>query len=257
MRNLKLIIEYDGTDYSGWQKQANARSIQGEIENALAQILREEVTLNGAGRTDAGVHARGQVANFTTGSSVDCQTLVRGLNGILPEDIAICSAEEVADDFHARFSAVRRRYCYTIARRPVALERKTAWFLTYVLDQQLLDRAAELILGTHDFRSYCRVESTLDHYRCSVDESRWERSPGFLRYRISANRYLHGMVRSLVGTMVDVARGYMPLSNFELLFELRDRTQAGMAAPARGLVLEKVEYRTADSSSAPPSDFAP
>jgi tRNA pseudouridine38-40 synthase len=242
MRNIKLLIEYDGTAYSGWQRQINAPSVQGEIERALAQILREPVTLNGAGRTDAGVHARGQVANFNTGAVADCQTMIRGLNGVLPEDIVVLSAEEVGDDFHARFSAVRRRYCYTIILRPSALERKTAWFLTYDLDHRMLERTAGLITGTHDFRSYCRAESTLEHYRCTVDESIWEESGHILRYRITADRFLHGMVRSLVGTMVDVARGYMPLTDFEKLFDLRDRTQAGMAAPARGLVLEEVIY---------------
>jgi tRNA pseudouridine38-40 synthase len=242
MRNIKLIVEYEGTAYAGWQKQINARSIQGELENALAQILREQVTLIGAGRTDAGVHARGQVANFKTGSPIERHSLVRSLNGILPDDIAVRSAEEVGADFHARFSAIRRRYSYTIARRPAVLERHMTWYLTYEMDQQLLDKGAELILGTHDFRSYCRAESKLDHYRCRIDESRWEQQADILRYRISADRFLHGMVRSLVGTMIDVARGYMPFADFEMLFELRDRTEAGMAAPARGLILEEVEY---------------
>ena len=242
MRNIRLLIEYDGTAYAGWQRQTNARTIQGEIEQALARILREQVTLNGAGRTDAGVHARGQVANFTTTADAPCHAIERGLNGILSDDIVVLNAGEAAPDFHARFSARGRRYSYSISRAHTALERHRCWILGYALDDGLLDRAAGLLAGTHDFRSYCRTQSDVEHHRCTVTDSHWERNGSLFRYHITADRFLHGMVRSLVGTMIDVGRGYTPFAEFENLFALGDRREAGMAAPARGLVLEEVLY---------------
>ncbi len=242
MRTLKLVIEYDGTRYAGWQRQENALTVQAEVERALATILREPITVHGAGRTDAGVHARGQVASFTTTSDRDPFALVGGLNGLLPNDIVVHSAEDVPESFHARFSATGRRYTYTITTAPSALLRHCSWYLRYKMDPLILDEAAAMLQGEHDFESFCRVHADVEHHRCTVDDARWRREGTLLVFDIRADRFVHGMVRALVGTMVDVARGYNTLEHFRALFETGDRAAAGPAAPPRGLVLEEVTY---------------
>ncbi|MGH2568342.1 MAG: tRNA pseudouridine(38-40) synthase TruA [Bacteroidota bacterium] len=242
MRNLKLILEYDGTNFVGWQVQPNGRSVQEELEKALMQIMREECKTNAAGRTDSGVHARGQVANFFAASSIDTKQLQKSLNGLLPDDIVVLKAEEVGQQFHARYSATARRYKFYIARRPSALLRNFSWQVGYDLDLSLMRRCAELVHGEHDFQSYCKVEAAVDHYRCIVRSATWQEVDATLVFEISANRFLHGMVRALVGTMVDVGRGYTSFDQFREILDARDRRTAGMAAPAKGLFLEEVYY---------------
>ncbi|MBI4810457.1 MAG: tRNA pseudouridine synthase A, partial [Ignavibacteriales bacterium] len=153
MRNIKLLIEYDGRSYVGWQRQENGKSIQGEIESVLKNILQEEVNLIGAGRTDAGVHARGQVANFRTETKLDLHEIRSGLNGLLPDDIVIHEVEEVPIDFHARYSAKERYYSYLITKNPSALMRHFSWLVKYRLDVELMRQAVKVILGKHDFES--------------------------------------------------------------------------------------------------------
>ena len=242
MRNLKLVIEYEGTNYVGWQRQENGKSIQGEIEKMLRQITQEKVSLNGAGRTDAGVHAKGQVANFRSQTECSTKEIWSGLNALLPNDIVVHTVEEVPFDFHARYSAKGRRYSYSIRTVPSALLHHLSWYLKYSLDVEIMNRVAQAILGTHDFESLCRTNSDADHYLCSVTTSEWVQEESMLRYEICANRFLHGMVRALVGTMVDVGRGFTPLEDFLKILEKKDRSEAGMAAPACGLVLESVLY---------------
>jgi tRNA pseudouridine38-40 synthase len=242
VRNIKLVVEYDGTDFAGWQRQDNAPTIQGAIELALATIVQETVSLVGAGRTDAGVHARGQVANFRTESTLEPLALQRGLNALLPDTIAVRDVEAVPMEFHSRYSATSREYSYTIVRRRSPLSRLHAWCLTYPLDLNVMQFASGTIVGEHDFASFCRTASEVGHHRCIVTTAAWESSDDTFRFRIRANRFLHGMVRALVGTMVDVGRGYTGLEEFQHILDKRDRTVAGMAAPARGLVLEEVYY---------------
>ncbi len=242
-RTIKLTIEYDGTDYVGWQLQENGRSVQEVLERGLAQILRENIRIVGAGRTDAGVHARGQVASFRMESSLHCHQLLRSLNGVLPEDVVVVGAEEVAADFNARYSARSRRYQYIIRRRPTALDRKFCWELGYKLDVDLLSRCAGIIAGAQDFESFCKSEARVDHYRCTVFDALWS-SPdsATLVFDISADRFLHGMVRALVGTMVEIGRGYRSIDELPAILNAKDRRRAGMAAPARGLFLFEVKY---------------
>lgn len=242
MRNIKLLIEYDGTNYVGWQRQENGKSVQGEIESALQRVLQKEVSVIGAGRTDAGVHARGQVASVRAETKLEPSEIGGALNALLPEDIVIHNVEEVPAEFHARYSAKERRYSYLIARDPTALQRQYSWYLKYNLDVDLMKRAAESIIGTHDFESFCKANSDVDHYRCTVATAVWKEESTLLQFTISADRFLHGMVRALVGTMVDVGRGYTSLDEFLKILEKKDRKEAGMAAPARGLVLEEVVY---------------
>lgn len=242
IRNIKLIVEYDGTSYVGWQRQLNGRSIQGEIESVLAQILQEEISLVGAGRTDSGVHARGQVANFRTTTNRSEDEIKNGLNGLLPDDIVIKNVTEVPIEFHSRFDAKERHYSYTISKTPAALLRKYCWQLGYELDFALLQKCSNYILGEHDFETFCKANSEVNHFRCNVIKSEWISECELLIFNIGADRFLHGMVRALVGTMVDVARGYTPYEKFISIFEKKDRSEAGTAAPSRGLVLEKVVY---------------
>ena len=242
MKNFKLVLEYDGTNYVGWQRQRNGTSVQGEIELALEKLLQDQVTLNGAGRTDAGVHARGQVANFQTSVIRTSDQILAALNSSLPPDIVVKHVTEVPVDFHARFDATERRYSYTITIEPTAMLRHSCWWIHYQLDIPSLQKAAQIVLGTHDFTSFCKTQSDVEHHRCNVTISEWQNEGSNLIYRIGANRFLHGMVRTLVGTMVDIGRGYSSLEDFESILERRDRRVAGKTAPPQGLVLEEVLY---------------
>lgn len=242
MRNLKLLIEYDGTAYCGWQRQAGDPTIQAAIEDALATLLREKVTIAGAGRTDAGVHARGQVATFATSSAMEPSKVAAGLNGLLPEEIAILSCEDVPEAFHARFSATGRRYSYTVSTGPAAIDRRAVWEVGWALDVGAMEEAAASISGPRDFTSFCRAGSDVRHHLCDVRSAGWTRSGRLLRFDIAADRFLHGMVRALVGSMVDVGRGRTPLPSFLAMLAKKDRREAGPAAPPRGLVLEEVFY---------------
>ena len=242
MRNIKLLVEYDGRNYVGWQRQENGTSIQGTIESALHQILQESVNVIGAGRTDSGVHARGQVANFRSETALSVEQIRGGLNALLPEDIVIHHAENVAEDFHARYSAKSREYSYHITLEPSALLRNYAWHVKYRLDRSLMQQTASLLVGVHDFESFCKTQAEVDHHRCTVQRAYWEEQGSRLYFHITADRFLHGMVRTLVGTMVDVGRGYTSYEDFKDILAKKDRTEAGMAAPAHGLVLESVIY---------------
>ncbi len=242
MRYLKLTVEYDGTDFVGWQKQANGRSVQEEITRALEEVLREPINLIGAGRTDAGVHARGQVAGCRVSSTLGVGSILAALNGYLPEDIHVRSVEDAPDGFHARYDARERLYRYFISLSPSAIGRRYQWYVKYDLDTQSMNDVAAKIVGEHDFESFCRHAADVKHYHCTIYHSAWTETPGRLVYEIRGNRFLHGMVRALVGTMVDVGRGFLPVSAFAEIMESRDRRKAAMAAPPHGLFLEEVVY---------------
>jgi tRNA pseudouridine38-40 synthase len=242
MQTVKMIVEYDGTDFSGWQFQNNGRSVQADIEGALGTLLQEDVRITGAGRTDAGVHARGQVCHFATTSSMDAKAMFRGINALLPQDIVVRDLEFVDDRFHARFDAKRRTYRYYISQSPTAVMRKYRWVAGYTLDVAAMQRCAEMITGEHDFRSFCKEQADVKHHRCVVERAEWKMIGQDLIFEITADRFLHGMVRALVGTMVEVGRGYRNESDFQSVIDARSRSAAGMAAPALGLFLEVVFY---------------
>lgn len=241
-RNLKLLIEYDGTDFFGWQRQSNGRTVQEEIEKCLKQITQEDASIVGAGRTDSGVHARGQVASFFSSTSLSLPEFQRSLNGVLPDDIVIASVEEVDESFSARYSAKEREYHYHISRKPVALDRKYCWLVQYPLNVENMNGVAKSFVGEHDFQAFCKSDSVVDHHRCQVIESYWSVENSKLIYRVRANRFLQGMVRALVGTMVDVGRGYTQKNDIEAILASKNRSKSGQSAPARGLFLERVTY---------------
>ncbi len=242
MRNVKLVLEYDGTDFVGWQSQLNGRSVQQELTRVLENVLQQRVSIVGAGRTDSGVHARGQVANFRTTSDLPCARIHAALNGLLPEDVGVHSVEDVPESFHSRFDARERRYCYYISRTLRVIGRRYCWHLKCELDIAAMQRLAREITGGHDFEAFCKHGSGVMNYLCRVASAGWTENDGQLILEIRADRFLRGMVRALVGTMVEVGRGSRTEENFVQVMASRDRRQAGMAAPAMGLVLEEVVY---------------
>jgi len=245
VRNIKLTIEYDGTAFHGWQIQPGLKTIQGVMRERIAQITQGKVNLLGAGRTDAGVHALGQVANFQTESAIDLTALQRGLNSLLAPDIVIKGIEEVEEGFHARFSARSKRYEYHILNRPYpsALLRAYAWFIPHQLNLASMEQCGRLLIGSHDFSSFRASGDESRHSIREVIRLQIERREGdLIVIVIEANAFLREMVRSIVGTLVDVGRGKTSLEEFQEIFEARDRRQAGMTAPALGLFLAEVKY---------------
>jgi tRNA pseudouridine38-40 synthase len=239
---LRLLVEYDGTDYAGWQIQKGQRTIQGEIEDALKIIVQKPVRITAAGRTDAGVHARGQIAHLDLEMPQDLKKLQNSLNGILSRDVRIKNIDQVNDKFHARYSATAREYCYLLTKKPNALLRNLSWYVPYTLNVKRMSQATAYIIGKHDFRSFCRVVSTVKHHYCNVLEAQWIEDSETVKFIIKANRFIHGMVRALVGTLVDVGRGKMNSDEFKEILLTRNRIFAGQSAPAKGLMLEKIYY---------------
>jgi tRNA pseudouridine38-40 synthase len=244
-RNLKLIIEYDGSRYHGWQRQKEDRSIQAEIEKALKTITASSVTLIGSGRTDAGVHARGQVANFKCDTRLEPETIVNALNSLLEEDIVIQACEPVDTSFHARYDARSKVYQYRILNRPVpaAIGRQYSWFIRKPLNQEAMRAAIAHLIGQHDFKTFegsgsASQQTTRHIYAAELTEQ----NSGLLMFEIEADGFLRYMVRSIVGTLVDVGLGKITPADFKSILDSRDRSRAGVTAPARGLILVKVNY---------------
>lgn len=242
MRTIRLTLEYDGTDFSGWQIQKSGRTVQGELERVLSQMLKHPVRVVGAGRTDAGVHALGQVAHFRTEHPIPVEGLQRGLNALLPDDMIVREAAEAAPDFHARFSARSRAYRYVITRRRRAIGRQYAYLWEDPLDLQAMREAASRLVGEHDFRAFCHAGAEVNHFRCHVTHATWLEVGEELRFEIAANRFLHNMVRILVGTMLEIGRGKAGPDWVDELLRSGDRTSAGWTIPPHGLFLVRVEY---------------
>lgn len=252
-RNIKLVVEYDGTNYHGWQVQPALPTIQGEMERAVERITGETVRVNGAGRTDAGVHARGQVANFHISSPLPVERMQRALNAVLPRDIVVRSLEEVDGSFHARYSATRKRYRYTILNRPspAALERTTVLHVARRLDSDAMRSAAAHLVGTHDFTSFsCNSGEEEDPVR-TVTDILVERNGDCVIIEIEAVSFLYKMVRSIVGTLLEIGKGRRAPGDVPEILNARDRGRASATAPANGLCLTGVDYtqvKTADSA---------
>lgn len=242
----RATVAYDGTEYQGWQSQAgHGPSIQETLERALSIVLREPVRVAGAGRTDAGVHARGQVMAFDVAAPIESlERAVRSMNGVLPRDIAVRDLALAADDFDPRRHAVRRSYRYRIWSSPVRSPffDRTSWHLTDVLDVVAMARAAAALVGDHDFASFQGADHVPRPSRRNVDESAVEQEGELVTYRIVANAFVRHMVRNIVGQLVLVGRGAFPADGMSRLLESRDRTLAAATAPPQGLFLEWVRY---------------
>ena len=245
IKNFKIKIEYDGTNYHGWQRQKNDRSIQAEIEKALFKMQGTKIAVTGSGRTDAGVHALGQVANFHCRTHLEPDVFLRALNSLLPGDIIIHDCRQAAEAFHARFDAQSKIYNYKILNRPIpaAIGRQYAWFIRKKLSLATMRTACLHIIGEHDFKSFEGAgsprSSTVRHVMmANLVESR----PDLLIFEIEANGFLRFMARNIVGTLVDVGLGKITPDGFKHILESTDRTQAGATAPAHGLCLVMVKY---------------
>ena len=262
MRNIALLIEYDGTAYGGWQIQKNSVSIQGVIEKNLSELLHESIKIIGAGRTDAGVHAYGQVANFHTHSDLDVKKLAYALNGKLPYDIAVRGASDVPENFHARFDAATRKYCYKIVTAKSPIARHFAAFFPYNLSTDSMNEACTSLIGEKNFKSFTKYADQQRNFICDVTKANWKMGEGegraengkrdpqamlpptnsVLCFEIEANRFLHGMVRAIVGTLVNVGRGKISVDEFRQIVDAEERSYASMSAPSCGLFLEEVKY---------------
>ncbi len=250
MQNYKLIIEYDGTDYHGWQIQAGDVTIQAEIQNALSLMTKESIVLHGSGRTDAGVHALGQTASFKTGARIPAAAYVAGLNSLLPDDIVIRSCEPVDETFHARFSARRKTYRYHIYNRlvPTAISRRYAWHIRKQLNLSAMRQAAACILGEHDFKSFEGTGSPRAHTIRTVmradfyEKANFYRNDDVIVFEIMADGFLRYMVRNLVGTLADVGLLKTSVEEFKRILESKNRDAAGITAPPHGLFLVEVRY---------------
>ncbi len=257
-RNICLIVEYDGTEFCGWQRQQRGRSVQEELERALATLLRETVGVTGAGRTDAGTHALGQVASFRTASSIALARLCAGLNGLLPPDVAVRAARDVPPEFHARFSARSKRYRYRIHVGKAALARRYVWAVPRSLDAAAMRAAAAALRGTHSFGAFCKQDPVPPNLDCRVIDVELVERGCELIFEIEANRFLRHMVRTVVGTLQEIGAHRRPGSDMAALLASGRRDLAGRTAPARGLCLVQVKYpgdERSDAGAAP--DGAP
>ena len=242
MRGIRLLIEYDGSDFVGWQVQRRGRTVQGELANALCILLREDITPIGSGRTDAGTHALGQVAHFHTRSSAATERMLRGLNGLLPRDICIHAVDEVDLNFHARYSAKRKRYRYRIHLGKSAMQRRYTWSLHTPLNIERMQDASDHLKGTHNFSAFCKQDPVPDLFSCAIFAADWRSEGRELIFEIEGNRFLRHMVRILVGTIVEIGSNKRSPEDVVRLLQDGRREDAGKTAPASGLHLLKVYY---------------
>ena len=250
MRHFKLTIAYDGTDFHGWQMQGNKPTLQGEIVNVLQRLTQEKIFLHGAGRTDAGVHALGQVASFKTESPIPAGNLLKALNDILPASVRVLEAAEVDSEFHPRKSARAKTYRYRLYRADICppFLARYVWHHPYPLNEEAMKQAAVEVIGEHDFTSFAAVDperGSENAPSCNVRRifsSAWRRAGDEFVYEVRGTGFLHHMVRNLVGTFVLVGKGTLSPSEMVRILEARNRSAAGSTAPASGLYLVGVEY---------------
>ncbi len=249
MRRIRLIISYDGTNYVGWQVQPNGVSVQALLEKALFELTGEQIRVEGSGRTDSGVHAKAQVAHFDTEARMAADKFAIAMNMHLPPDIRVLFSEECDPTFHARFSAKRKVYSYTVQLGPHAdvFLRTTSLHLHYIPDVEAMQKAAAAVIGTHDFNAFKCADSSMENTVRTITRSEWNRNGNLLVYTVEGNGFLYNMVRILVGTMLEIGSGKRPVSDMENAIETGSRTSAGATAPARGLRLERVIYPDFDT----------
>ena len=242
MARFKIIIEYDGTDFAGWQVQPDERTVQGELEKALKEFGEGDVGVTGAGRTDSGVHALGQAAHFDLEREIAPGELRAAINAKTPEEIYVRECFAVSEDFHARFDANFRRYLYVLAKDQSPIGRRYSWYPPFDYDFKILQQVCPDFLGGHDFAGFCRAKSLKENTLCTVAHANWTENESQCIFEIAADRFLHEMVRLLTGTMLDIARGCFEPDALVGILEDRDVTKCGTAAPSKGLFLAEVGY---------------
>ena len=248
MKKYAGLVEYDGTEFAGWATQPGERTVEGELVRGLRTVLRHPVKLAVAGRTDAGVHASGQVVSFKAETDLEPSVIAYKATAVLPKDVALRRCVEVDEGFDARKDARSRSYEYRIVNDPVRspLRRHRATYVARTLDLDLLQHAARLILGTRDFRAFTPTRTYHVRFERIVSQSAWEKSSDLLVYRVTADSFLYGMVRTLVGTMLEVADGTREMASYERLLSGGERSAAGQAVPSKGLTLVGVGYEDLD-----------
>ena len=237
-----IELSYDGSNYHGWQKQKNAVSVQEELENALSTLFRRPMSIMGSGRTDAGVHALQQFAHFDVDLDFTKEYFLKRINGLLPDGIAVFDVIPVKENAHARFDAEFRRYEYHITFRKDPFLIGKSWHCYYDLDEEAMASAAKLLLGKQDFECSSRRKTDVKTFICEINNASWEQTSNGLVFHIQANRFLRGMVRAIVGTLVKVGRGHLESVAMSEIISSKDRNLAGSSAPAHGLFLSKVNY---------------
>jgi len=242
-KNFKLTIQYDGTDYCGWQIQKNAITVQATIKKALEDIVKtNNVNVIGSGRTDSGVHSVGQVCSVKLKTNMTNIQLLKALNSKLPNNIRVSLSEIVDDKFNARFSAVDREYIYKIKKESSPFDYKYYWNYPYDYDINILNNCAKIVIEQNNFYNFCKPSPDIKNYNCTINYSRWKIENDILIYQINANRFLHHMVRMLVGTMLEVSRGKILEVDFLNLFNQNLNKNMILTAPSKGLYLFKVKY---------------
>lgn len=244
MRNLKLTLAYDGTGFHGWQIQPNVPTVQGTMRQALEKLFNHSVNVTGSGRTDAGVHAQGQVANVETIRSMDTDAVLRGLNALLPAEIRVLQVEEVGAEFHSRRSARSKTYEYHVWRQHIVspFHCRYVYAFPYPIDPAALDEASRCFVGTHDFTSFCATATEVEDRVRTIFETEWQRGTEEWIFRIRGNGFLQYMVRTIVGTLLYVGTGKLSPADIPSMFEALDRRVAGPCVPACGLHLIRVDY---------------
>jgi len=237
-----IKLAYNGTAYHGWQYQPNAASVQEVLNNGLSVILNSEISIMGAGRTDTGVHASQMYAHFDCELSIDSKQLVHKLNSYLPKDIVIYDVFLVHDEAHARFDATKRTYEYHINTFKNPFLQELSWYFHQQLDLDLMNEAAKRLFNHTDFQSFSKVNTDVNTFDCTIHEAYWKLEDGKVVFTISANRFLRNMVRSIVGTLVNVGLGKITVADFNKIIESKNRDKAGFSVPAHGLYLTKIEY---------------
>lgn len=237
-----LELSYKGTAFHGWQKQANAFTIQECIEKALSTFFNVSISIQGSGRTDTGVHASHQVCHFDTNAEIDRFRFIKAMNGILPKDIAIKRIRKVQQDAHARFNATKRSYVYRMIENKDPFLDELAWYTYKSPNLDQMNLAAQQLLQFDDFESFSKVRTSVKHFQCEIKSAFWEQKEGELLFHITANRFLRGMVRTIVGTLVEIGLEKRAIEELPKIILAKDRKQAGKSAPAAGLFLSEVTY---------------
>jgi tRNA pseudouridine38-40 synthase len=235
-------IAYNGTNYNGWQSQNNAVGVQAIVEDALSKLLREEIKIVGSGRTDTGVHCEQQFFHTDIQTSFDTSTLLLKVNSFLPKDIFIDSIRKVRSEASARYDAVERTYRYQITKKKNPFLDGLAWHFFKPVDVDAMNNAADVLLGEHDFECFSKVKTDVNHFLCTIRKASWKEEGDLLIFTITANRFLRGMVRAIVGTLLDVGTGKSSLKDFQQIVQSKDRKKAGANVPSMGLYLTKVKY---------------
>lgn len=246
MRNIKLIIEYDGTNYNGWQKQPNGQTIQEILENTIQKITGQKIHLTGSGRTDAGVHALAQVANFKTGSEIPSYKIALAINTLLPRDVSVIDAEDKDNNFHSQYDAIKKTYIYKILNRKhrTALNYNRVWFIPNKLNISEMNKAARSLKGKHDFKFFSKSGSSVKTTTREIYSARFETiNDEVIEFRITSNGFLKGMVRMIVGTLVNVGMKRLAPKDFKVILDSGKRSNFIKSAPAHGLYLAIVEYK--------------